>query len=58
MDNIKLRYLYEAAPMAFIMEKAGGVATTGSEDILDIVPKVNLKNQNCLRSLLIIQLFL
>ena len=43
MDNIKLRYLYEAAPMAFIMEKAGGVATTGSEDILDIVPKVNLK---------------
>lgn len=37
--NGKLRYLYEAAPMAFIMEKAGGVATTGSEAILDIVPK-------------------
>ena len=36
----QLRYLYEAAPMAFILEKAGGVATTGTEDILDIVPKV------------------
>jgi len=37
--NGKLRYLYEAAPMAFILEKAGGLATTGSENILDIVPK-------------------
>ena len=26
--------------MAFILEKAGGIATTGSENILDIVPKV------------------
>lgn len=43
MEYIKLRYLYEAAPMAFIMEKAGGVATTGSEAILDIVPKVNIE---------------
>lgn len=36
----KLRYLYEAAPMAFILEKAGGMATTGHEDILDVTPKV------------------
>lgn len=35
----KLRLLYEAAPMAYIMEKAGGVATTGTQRILDIVPK-------------------
>ena len=25
--------------MAFIMDRAGGKATTGSEDILDIVPE-------------------
>nr|1BK4_A Chain A, Protein (fructose-1,6-bisphosphatase) [Oryctolagus cuniculus] len=34
----KLRLLYECNPMAFIMEKAGGMATTGKEAILDIVP--------------------
>lgn len=34
----KLRLLYEAAPMAFIVEQAGGIATTGDEAILDIVP--------------------
>ncbi|XP_021516286.1 fructose-1,6-bisphosphatase 1 [Meriones unguiculatus] len=34
----KLRLLYECNPMAFIMEKAGGVATTGKEAILDIIP--------------------
>uniref|UniRef100_A0A3B3C6H1 Fructose-1,6-bisphosphatase 1 n=1 Tax=Oryzias melastigma TaxID=30732 RepID=A0A3B3C6H1_ORYME len=34
----KLRLLYECNPMAFIMEQAGGVATTGSENILDIQP--------------------
>ncbi|XP_002124545.2 fructose-1,6-bisphosphatase 1 [Ciona intestinalis] len=37
--NGKLRLLYEAAPMAFIMEKAGGKATNGRQDILDIVPE-------------------
>jgi len=36
--NGKLRYLYEAAPMAFLAEQAGGVATTGSGRILDVVP--------------------
>lgn len=34
----KLRLLYEAAPMAFIMEAAGGAATDGSRRILDIEP--------------------
>jgi len=34
----KLRLLFEAAPMAFIAEQAGGAASTGSERILDIVP--------------------
>jgi fructose-1,6-bisphosphatase I len=34
----KLRLLYEASPMAFIVEQAGGLATTGKENILDIVP--------------------
>ncbi|PXF49844.1 Fructose-1,6-bisphosphatase, cytosolic [Gracilariopsis chorda] len=34
----KLRLLYEAAPMAFLMEQAGGKATTGKENILDIMP--------------------
>lgn len=34
----KLRLLYEAAPMALIAEQAGGLATTGTQRILDIVP--------------------
>ena len=34
----KLRLLYEANPMSFIVEQAGGAATTGRERILDIVP--------------------
>jgi fructose-1,6-bisphosphatase I len=34
----RLRLLYEAAPMAFIAEQAGGAASTGRERILDIVP--------------------
>lgn len=34
----KLRLLYEAAPMSFIIEKAGGLATTGTERVLDVVP--------------------
>jgi fructose-1,6-bisphosphatase I len=35
----KLRLLYECIPMAYIMEQAGGLATTGTMPILDIVPK-------------------
>ncbi|KAJ3551755.1 hypothetical protein NP233_g13017 [Leucocoprinus birnbaumii] len=34
----KLRLLYEAFPMAFLTEQAGGIATTGTGRILDIVP--------------------
>ncbi|KAI0306569.1 fructose-1,6-bisphosphatase class 1/Sedoheputulose-1,7-bisphosphatase [Multifurca ochricompacta] len=34
----KLRLLYEAFPMAFLTEQAGGTATTGTKRILDIVP--------------------
>ena len=30
--------LYEAAPLAMIVEQAGGAATTGAERILDIEP--------------------
>ncbi|KAE8633243.1 hypothetical protein XENTR_v10001824 [Xenopus tropicalis] len=35
----KLRLLYECNPMAFIMEKAGGMATNGLESVLDVVPE-------------------
>ena len=34
----KLRLLYETAPLAFLIEQAGGIATTGTMDILDVVP--------------------
>lgn len=34
----KLRLLYEAAPMAFILEQAGGKATTGFSRVMDIPP--------------------
>jgi fructose-1,6-bisphosphatase I len=34
----KLRLLYEAAPLAMVVEQAGGAAGTGSERILDIQP--------------------
>jgi fructose-1,6-bisphosphatase len=34
----RLRLLYEANPMAMIVEQAGGAASTGREPILDIVP--------------------
>ena len=35
----KLRLLYEANPLAFIAEQAGGMAVGGSGRILDIVPE-------------------
>jgi fructose-1,6-bisphosphatase I len=34
----KLRLMYEANPMAIIVEQAGGMATNGKERILDIQP--------------------
>lgn len=35
----KLRLLYEAAPLAFLIEEAGGYASNGRMPILEIVPK-------------------
>ncbi len=37
--NGKLRLLYEAAPLAFLAEQAGGAATDGRRRILDIRPE-------------------
>lgn len=34
----KLRLLYEANPMAMLVEQAGGIASTGTERIMDIQP--------------------
>jgi fructose-1,6-bisphosphatase I len=34
----RLRLMYEANPMAFIVEQAGGAATDGTKRILDIQP--------------------
>jgi len=35
----RLRLMYEANPMAFIVEQAGGAATDGKTRILDLQPK-------------------
>lgn len=35
----KLRLLYESAPLAFLIEQAGGSATTGTQNLLDVVPE-------------------
>ena len=37
--NGKLRLLYEAAPMSFLLEQAGGLSTTGKKRIMEIVPE-------------------
>ncbi len=34
----KLRLMYEANPMSMIVEQAGGKSTTGTENIMDIIP--------------------
>jgi fructose-1,6-bisphosphatase I len=34
--NGKLRFLYECAPLAFVVEQAGGRASTGEQRILDL----------------------
>jgi len=34
----KLRLLYEANPMSFLVEQAGGMATNGTKRIMDITP--------------------
>jgi len=38
--NGKLRLLYEGAPMSFIMEQAGGLATTGTQRVMEIMPEI------------------
>lgn len=35
----KLRLMYEANPMSFIVEQAGGMATTGTERIMELQPQ-------------------
>lgn len=35
----KLRLLYEAAPLAMVIQAAGGKASTGTENILDVQPQ-------------------
>lgn len=39
MPNGKLRLVYEVNPMAFIIEQAGGMASSGSQRILDLMPE-------------------
>ena len=34
----KLRLMYEANPMSFIIEQAGGASSTGMQRILDVSP--------------------
>jgi fructose-1,6-bisphosphatase I len=34
----KLRLMYEANPMAFLVEQAGGMATNGTQRIMEVVP--------------------
>jgi len=34
----KLRLLYEANPMSFVVEQAGGIASSGYQRIMDIKP--------------------
>uniref|UniRef100_A0A8C2AUZ8 Fructose-1,6-bisphosphatase isozyme 2 n=1 Tax=Cyprinus carpio TaxID=7962 RepID=A0A8C2AUZ8_CYPCA len=35
----KLRLLYECNPIAFLIEQAGGIATTGTQRVLDVIPE-------------------
>ncbi len=35
----KLRLLYESAPLAFLIEQAGGRASTGTERLMDVIPQ-------------------
>lgn len=37
--STKLRLLYECNPIAFLIEQAGGLATTGTQRILDVQPE-------------------
>lgn len=39
LPNGKLRLLYEAAPLALVAREAGGAASTGLQDVLDVKPE-------------------
>ncbi len=45
----KLRLLYEAAPMGFLIEQAGGLALTGKNRIMDIPPTSVHQRVPCIR---------
>ena len=36
--NGKLRLLYECNPMAFVIEQAGGLASTGKQRVMEVDP--------------------
>lgn len=36
---LQLRLLYECNPVAYIIEQAGGMATTGTQPVLDVKPE-------------------
>ncbi|MDZ4097691.1 MAG: class 1 fructose-bisphosphatase [Methylophilaceae bacterium] len=36
----KLRLLYEASPMSFIVEQADGAASTGDQKVMDVLPEI------------------
>ena len=38
-ENGRLRLVYEANPISFLVEKAGGMAINGTDNILDITPQ-------------------
>ncbi|XP_063902366.1 uncharacterized protein LOC135122039 [Zophobas morio] len=47
----KLRLLYECFPMAFLIEAAGGRATDGKDNILDIIPtSIHQRSPICIGS--------
>lgn len=55
----RLRLMYEANPLGYIVEQAGGLASTGKERILDIIPKqlhqrtpLMLGNKNVIESII------
>ena len=37
--NGKLRLMYEANPLTYVIKQAGGLGSSGTEDILDIEPE-------------------
>jgi fructose-1,6-bisphosphatase I len=47
--NGKFRLLYEAAPMSFLIEQAGGLALTGKNRIMDIPPTSVHQRVPCIR---------